>query len=214
MFLIEGISTKIGHNLASYLNMDKDHEEILTYGAFSLLHTLLSILLVMVFGLVFHVFFEALIISFTGSILRKYSGGVHSTSPNRCAIIGTTISVSCSIAVVFISKTIPFTYIILLITIGLIYSYYYIYKYAPVDSSSKPIHNILKRQRLKKYSIIILSIMCGTISILVILYKSFGSNIFFIYSSCIAIGIVWQTFTLTHLGHKLLHKIDCIFSKI
>lgn len=213
MFLIERVSSKIGHNVATYLSMDKDHEEILTYGAIAILHTFFSVILVMIFGFLFHVFLEALIISFTASILRKYSGGVHSASPNRCAIIGTIISVGFGIAVVFISKSISLISMLILFTIGLIYSYYFINKYAPVDSPAKPINNILKRQRLKNCSIIIISIMYAITGLLLLLYIYSGNKTFFSYAGCITIGVVWQTFSLTHLGYKLLHKIDSAFIK-
>lgn len=214
MFLIERISNKIGHNIASYLNMDKDHEEIISYGALGLLQTSFSILLVIIFGLIFHILIECLIISFSISILRKYSGGVHSSSPNRCAIIGTFISVSLSIITIFILKIFPTIIAFFLFLIGLLYSYYYIYKYAPVGSSSKPLNNIIKRQYLKRFSILVASILYGIACILFLFYVLSKNSNLLVYSFCILIGIVWQTFTLTYLAHILLTKIDCFFIKL
>ncbi|SMC24552.1 accessory gene regulator B [Clostridium acidisoli DSM 12555] len=214
MFLLERLSIKIGHTVAIRLNLDNNHEEILTYGAFGLLQTFFSIFLIMTFGFLFHVFFESLVISFSISILRKYSGGVHSCSPNRCALIGTFVCVSFSLFTIFILKTLPLTIIFLLIIISFIYSYYYIHKHAPVDSSAKPINNILKRQKLKQSSLIIVCILYGIISILLLLYINSSNINFLIYAFCISIGTTWQTFTLTYLGHKFIHKIDSISIKL
>lgn len=208
MYLIEKIPTKIGHSIAVNLNLDKNNEEVITYGAIIMFQTLFSISLVLIFGFIFNVFIEALLLSLTGSILRKYSGGVHSASPYRCAVIGAAISVGLSITIVLILKYIPFLIVVLLISIALVYSYFYICKYAPVDSPQKPIKNISKKKRLKKISIILITIMYIIIGIL--LFMGNKNIIFLHYGCCIAAGVVWQTFSLTNLGHKVLHYIDSI----
>lgn len=211
MFLIEKVSSKIGHSIANYLNIDKNQEEVITYGATIMLQTMFSISLVLILGLIFNVFAEALLVSFSGSILRKYSGGVHSSSPNRCAIIGAVISIILSVTVVFAVKYISFTYFVLLIIIGLIYSYFYIYKYAPSASERKPIKNISKMKRLKKYSIILVTSMYALTGCLILLYLKNNNIIFLRYAGCITIGVVWQTFSLTKSAHKVLTKIDSFF---
>jgi PiT family inorganic phosphate transporter len=93
MFQISRISESIANKISSELNLDKDNREVIAYGAFALLQTLLSILLVAALGALFHVVTEALIVSFAISILRKYSGGVHASSSDSCSIIGAFISV-------------------------------------------------------------------------------------------------------------------------
>lgn len=42
MFFIEQISNKIGSKISSNLNLDKDTQEIITYGAFAVLQILWS----------------------------------------------------------------------------------------------------------------------------------------------------------------------------
>lgn len=213
MFLIEKVSSKIGHNIADYLDIDRSREEIIVYGAVIMLQTLLSILLALILGLIFNVFAEVLLVSFSGSILRKCSGGVHSASPNRCAVIGAVISTILSVAVVFAVKNISFSYFVLLIIIGLIYSYFYIYKYAPSDSEKKPIKNILKRKRLKRYSIILVTVMYTLAGYLIMFYLKNSNIIYLRYAGCITIGIVWQSFSLTKSAHNVLYKIDSFFIK-
>lgn len=213
MFLIERVSTKLGHSISNYLNIKKEEEEVIIYGAIILLQMLYSILLVVLLGLMFNVVAEAIVISFTGCILRKYSGGVHSSSPNICAVIGAVISVVFSKGVSLIVKTVPLHIQVLLIVASLLYSYLYIYKYAPVESSKKPITDLLKRNRLKRYSLILVTILYLIICILLFIYKCYTNLYFIIYADCICIGIVWQTFSLTNIGRKLLHNIDLLFIK-
>ena len=90
---MEKLSNNIANKVASELTLDENNREVIAYGTFALIQMLLSITLVFLFGLLFHVAFEALIISFTGSILRKYSGGVHASSPGICTFIGTIVCV-------------------------------------------------------------------------------------------------------------------------
>lgn len=214
MFLLESISNKIGHTVSSYLEMDKEQEEIITYGAINMLHTFFSISLVMIFGFIFHVFLQALIISFTASILRKYSGGVHSASPNRCAAIGTIVCVGFSLLLVNLSNIISDRNMVLFLIINFTFSYYFIAQKAPVDNPAKPIINVVKKQRLKRKSLITLFIMYAIILILFIVSNRISNRLFLVYSQCIMIGVLWQSFTLTNSGHILLNGLDEILNVI
>ncbi|OFI01557.1 accessory protein regulator protein B [Clostridium acetireducens DSM 10703] len=158
MYLIEKISNKIGIKIALLLKLDKDHEEIITYGAFNLFQILLSIFWIIVFGFIFGVLLESVIILFTISLLRKYSGGVHSNSPNRCIVIGTTVSIVLALMVKKILCYLDVKLIIILTAISFLYSYFTILKYAPVDSPAKPIKKIETKNKFKKTSILILNI--------------------------------------------------------
>lgn len=214
MFLIETMSKKIGYKIASTLNMDKDHEEIISYGAFSFLQILWSIFITIVFSIIFGIFKEALIIIFTISLLRKYSGGVHASSPNCCAIIGAIISVSIGLIVTQLFSMFNIEVIIIIGLISLIFSYYIIYKLAPVDSPAKPIVGNERKQHLKKCSINIVNIMFITIIILLLFYVKYSNFVLLNIIECIYLGLFWQSFTLTKVGHKILGKIDAVFKYI
>ncbi len=213
MSLIEKASNKIGCTLAVNLNLDEDNKEVLIYGAFCLLQTILCLSSIIIFGYIFNVLLESLLVAISASTLRKYSGGVHSASPNRCLIISILISVGFSLIIISTTKYLTSSFCILLVFIGIVYSYYFLYKYAPVDSAAKPINNINKRKELKFKSLICLSIMTILIILLILAYI-FKLNInILIYCECIAVGVTWQSFTLTNLGHNFLTKIDNIFIK-
>jgi accessory gene regulator B len=212
---MEKFCNNFASKIALELKLDKDRKEVIAYGTFAILQTVLAIVFVIVFGLIFHVAVEALIVSFTASILRKYSGGAHASSPSKCIVIGTIICVGQAIIIrVAIS---PFANTSLLLLIGAIIfmmSYYLIYKLAPVDSMSKPIRNKEKRYRMKKGSIYVLNayLILGLLN--VVLYSYFGERGFAVYTLCICGGITWQAFTLTKIGHIVVNKTDTFLNQI
>ncbi|APH17560.1 accessory gene regulator ArgB-like protein [Clostridium botulinum] len=209
MINTETISNNIAKKIASELNLDNDKKEVIAYGTFALFQTIFSIFLIIIFGYLLNVQIEALMISFTISILRKSSGGVHATSPNNCAIIGTIICVGFAIIVVFLtSSLINLNILLFLGVIIFVWSYYIIYKLAPVDSKAKPIQKSKRVKKLKKSSIITLSVYLVIILINFILYYKMMNKKYIIYSLCVYSGIVWQTFTLTRYGHLVVKKLD------
>lgn len=211
MYLIEKISNKLAYNIANTLKLDKDQEEIVAYGAFNLLQVFWALLWVVILGLAFNVLVQAIIVTFTIALLRKYSGGAHFSSPNRCAIVGGIIS---SVLALMIVKTVPLVnakLIIFIELILLIISYYNISKLAPVDSPAKPITKIEKRKLLRRYSILMFNIMLTIILLLTFLYFRYNSTLFLQWGGLMFIGIVWQTLTLTSTGYQFFNKIDETF---
>lgn len=209
---LELLSRNISNNLKRELNLDEDKRSIIEYGIFAFFQMVISILLVAIIGLIFNVMIEALIISFTGAILRKFSGGAHASNSTNCAVSGAFIS----IIPAYIIKNIILNsnYITIVGILLYIISFIIIYKLAPVDSPNKPIKKKEKIKRLKRGSIIILSIYMIFVAINVRIYYFNGMNLLLIYSSCIYIGILWQVFTLTKYGHIIVNKMDSLLIKI
>lgn len=212
--MIQNLSNKIGCKFASTLKLDKDHEEIVAYGSFIFLQKLWSFFLVMVIGAIFGVFLESLVVFFTSSLLRKYSGGVHASSPNGCAIIGAIISVSLALIIKVIFKTINIELVVIIGIICFALSYYVVYKLAPVDSPEKPIVKFEKKQYLKKCSIGVLNFLLVVTSSMLLFYTTYKIIFLFNFIGCICIGVLWQVFTLTSKGHAIIFKLDSVFNKI
>lgn len=209
---LELLSKNISINLKRELNLDEDKRSIIEYGIFAFFHMLISILLVAIFGIAFNVMIEALIISFIGAILRKFSGGAHASTSINCAILGVLLSVIPA----YIIKNIILNsnYIIIVGALVYIISFIFIYKLAPVDSPNKPIKKEEKIKRLKRGSIIILSIYMIIVILNISIYSMNSFNSLLVYSSCIYVGILWQVFTLTKYGHIIVNKIDSLLIKI
>ena len=93
-------------------------------------------------------------------------------------------------------------------------SYYLMYKVAPVDTPNKPIKKIERKIRLKRISLVNVTIFLCMVILFMCLYNHYGNYRYIIYSNCISVGIFLQTITLTKFGHRLFNNIDAILSKI
>lgn len=212
---MEKLSNNIANKVVLELSLDDDNRDVIAYGAFALIQMFLSILFVLLFGFLFHVAFEALIISFTAAFLRKYSGGVHACSPGNCIIIGTIVCVGQAVLIsLLINSVVNLKLVIILGVVIFIWSYYTIYKLAPVDSAAKPIVKEEKRKRMKKGSMILLSIYLTITVICILAYISSGESKLLFYALSLFSGILWQTFTLTTSGHLLVGKVDTFLNHI
>lgn len=208
MSITEKLAFKLGNMVKTNLNTDSDETDIIIYGAINLFQTINSIFWVIMIGFFAGALYEALLFSITASILRKYSGGVHASSPMRCAIIGATSSGIFGIFVnrIFYKSNINIVIIssILLIIISLLI----ILKKAPVDSIQKPIDDESMKKTFRKKSILFIFIITF-IAINFLLLYMVNRNIIYIKSiECIIIGMFWQSFTLTKMGDLLVTKID------
>lgn len=213
MFLVEKLSNSISSKISSHLKLNKDQEEIIAYGAFNLIQTTWCILLVLLFGAIFGVMVKAFIISFVISILRKYSGGVHASSPNRCALIGAVVSVGLALCISYLNHFINIQVGIIIGTIIFLVAYYIIYRYAPVDSPAKPIKKETTRKKLRKKSIFIINVLIIIIIIIILInYLVSGIQFMLPIIECIIVGVLWQVITLTPKGRLVLLRID-IFLK-
>lgn len=215
MFNIKKITNRISERICSETGLNNDQKEVVAYGAFAILQILICIALVVIFGIIFNVLIEALIVSFSISILRKYSGGVHASSPGICAVFSTIIAVGQAVIISFLlTPLINFKLVIIFGSLIFVWAYYIVYKLAPVDSLAKPIKTQQKKKRMKKASFLILGIYIVIIIINIIMYLLTHEKSFFTFSLCIYGGTAWQAFTLTNAGNIIFLKIDAFFHKI
>ncbi|WP_164509044.1 accessory gene regulator ArgB-like protein [Clostridium rectalis] len=206
MSLVERISEKIGCVVAKKLNLDEDNKEVIVYGAFNLIQTTLALLWVIVFGLIFKVLVESLVVTFVIAMFRKRSGGVHASSPIICIIVGAIIAIGFGLIVKYLLYNMSIISIIVISTIVLAFAYFMIYKFVPVDSKEKPITNIEIRESLKKSSFNLINIFSLFIIVLIFIgYKYKNHNMLNIVQ-CMYLGIAWQAFTLSPVAHIILKK--------
>ena len=204
----ESVASKI----ATELNMNEDQKAVIQYGFFAMIQTTIAVLINILFGTWLGVLVPSLIISLVAVTLRKYSGGVHAQTPENCILIGTIVSVGGALCV----SKVPLnrSWIILIGSFLFGIAYYVIWKLAPVDSLAKPIRRDEKKKMLKKRSIYILIINYIIIWIMLLLNRHQGHKDLLLYIACMYVGIGWQVFTLTHMGHVFMRKIDLFFNTI
>lgn len=210
MYLTEKLAVSLGKKARILLNVDKNKEQIIVYGAINLLQIIFSILWVSIAGLILGVFYEALIFSTAASILRKYSGGVHASSPNLCIIFGTILA---SIGGLIVNKLLYKFSLTVTLTISILFitaSFIIVILRAPVDSIKKPITNPNMKKKFKKNSIITLIIFSIVIAILSTLYEITLKLYYLKIIHSIILGVLWQSFTLTKMGITVFEKVDFI----
>ncbi|MEA4832658.1 Accessory gene regulator protein B [bioreactor metagenome] len=206
---MEKLARKLANNISLSLGYDSEKEAVIAYGLIAIIQIVFTTLLVLLFGLLIGTPAEALIVCFSVSFLRKYSGGAHA----RTAEICTAFSVFyCITAAVIANKLLTVIYnpFIMTAAIIIIYllSYIIVYKVAPVDSPNKPIRTEIKKKKMKKGSFIVLSIYF----IISVLLLASGYKMFFSYGISLLFGVSWQIFTLTHTGAKFIDFINHMFT--
>lgn len=207
MYLTEKIAISLGNLAEDSLSIDVDKKQIVIYGAINLLQTLLSIFWIMIFGLIFDVLYEAIIYSFTNAILRKYSGGVHASSPNRCLIIGTFFTTIYALMIKQYLSYLDIYIIVYTVGMAILISIAIIHKNAPVDSVKKPIKEELK-PNFKSKSMKFIGLMCILIFSLFAL-NMVKSNLLFIKTVlAITLGVLWQSISLTKGGIYFFDSMD------
>ncbi|MGG5462162.1 accessory gene regulator ArgB-like protein [Clostridium sp. B9] len=213
--MIVEVSKRIAEKVSEELNYDNEKKEVIQYGTYALIQTLLSIISVLILGLIFGVAVDALVFLFTASILRKYSGGAHSESPNTCTALG--IIMSLGVGLILKAKfflNLDFLIIVISTIIVFVFAYFVIYKYAPVDSPNKPIKTEKKKKRMRKGSFKILTIYLSIIIIGSILFYNFNLITVKPVIISILLGTLWQCITLLKVGHVLLKTIDSFANKL
>lgn len=204
---MEKLAKQLANNIASSLNYDKEKEAVIAYGLIAIIQVAITVLLILLFGIQIGAPIEALVICFSASILRKYSGGAHADTPELC----TAISVIYCILMALLTKhllTPIYNPIIMAVAILIIFSlsFLVVYQLAPVDSPNKPIRTEKKKKRMRKASFLILVVYLA----LSIVFWIFINDIeaFKAYGIGMLFGITWQIFTLTSVGFLFIGKIN------
>lgn len=212
---MENLSKNIAKKISLELNLDNDKRDIIAYGTIGLIQTLISLILVVIVGAIFGVALEAFIVALFSSALRKCSGGIHASTAEICTTISIFICVGFALGMKYIETTFGnLNFIILVGCILFLWSYYIIYKYAPVDSPNKPIKTLAKKQRMRRGSILTLTIYLVLVLVNILLYIIFKKNFILVYILCIYAGFAWQCFTLTKIGHIVGNSMDSLLKNL
>jgi accessory gene regulator B len=203
---MENLVRKLASRIALSLGYDAEKEAVVAYGLLAIVQVAVTVLLALLLGFLIGAPMEAMIVCFSVSILRKYSGGAHAYNADFCTAVSV---VYCTLAA-WVSQLLTLAYvpIALLIAIVVCYSliYWIAFQYVPVDSPNKPIKSEKKIKRMRKGSFIIVTIYFA----LQILLFFFAARVpvFRSYGISLLLGTSWQALTLTPLGAILLNKLN------
>ena len=208
---VEQISLNLAKRLGNKLDKNEEEIAVLNYGLFFLIHTSIAILLTLLVGIVLGIFTEIMIISISASLLKRYSGGVHSSSPNRCVISGLILSVIASFISKYIAINFDYINMVLFEVIIMIVSAVIFYKKCPVPSKNKPLKKESTRIKLRKKAFQMMFLYTIIIIVLCIVYSFKQIYWMKLASFSIIMGIVIQTIAITKLGDLLINFFEKIF---
>jgi len=204
---VEGLIDSIIKYFKKHLDIDKDQEAILKFSIHLVISFITSMGMALLVALILGVFPHVLIIMLTTAVLRTFSGGAHSSTMLGCAVYGTAIM---NILGLITKHTNPTNGILaVIILLILIFSTWSIYKYAPADTPGKPITTKVKRQKLRRFSFVTLFIWCF---VCLLWYTGIVKNSTIVYAS--AVGVLWQSISLTDWGYASLHHMDRAFQML
>lgn len=211
MGLIEELSLKTSNKLGKKLDKNNEEIAVINYGLFTILHTSLAIIVTMVVGLLTKTLIEIMTISITSAVLKRYSGGVHATSPERCTLIGVILAYILSyISISIMDIDMSITILMIISIIG--FSYYILYKKCPVPSKNKPLKKESTRKKLRKKAFNLINIYVVLIIISLSIYLINNVTIAKSIALSMVLGIGLQVFVLTSLGGKLINLLDNLFN--
>lgn len=212
MEIISKISMNLSTKLGDRLEKNKDEKDILNYGLFIVIHTLIGMILTILTGIVTGVTIEILIISITSAWFKRYTGGVHATTPERCLVIGLILSLTLSLLCKYLVSNININYIVTLGIFIIIIFYYIINKKCPVPSKNKPLKKESTRKNLRKKALALLNSYLILLISLYVIYILMNINVIkIVIVSCI-LGIALQMVVLTEKGKSFINMLDRSFN--
>lgn len=205
---IECLSYSLANRLGKSLQYSEEQIAVLAYGLFGLIQTSLSILIIIILATLLGITVEALIVSFSIAILRKFSGGAHATSAERCLLLGTLFSLIGAILGHLLVTILTVPILCCINAFFFIWSFYTIYNKAPVASPNKPITSIHKQMKLKQRSLLVVFIYLVITCLLLFINTLCRASSLLIYTMCLTLGMSWQVFTITTIGHQVAYFLD------
>ena len=213
MGIIEKVSLNLSTKLGNILDKDEEEKSVLNYGLFIIIHTIIGIIITILVGLITGMVIEISLITITSALFKRYTGGVHASTPEVCLTIGVIFSLILSILARFIVINIDINSIVLVGMVIIIFTYYMIYSKCPVSSKNKPLKNEKNRKSLKKKAIILLNIYIILFIMLYITYHTLNTSTIKPVIVSFILGIFLQSIVLTNIGTKFIELLDKVFVK-
>lgn len=205
--LTDDLSNKFAFYLCASKDESSEEFAILKYGVFVFLQGSIAMIATILFGILTNTLFEMVTISLVGALMKRNSGGVHCSSPNRCIIVGIIVSYLFTLigkAIIHLNQV----GIYILLAVILIHSFIILYKKCPVPCENKPLKKEETRRKLRKNAFTIYFI-CEILFIFNIFLNIVSfmnvSNSLILY---MILGLYMQSLSLTNIGSKFILFLD------
>ncbi|MGL5347317.1 MAG: accessory gene regulator ArgB-like protein [Peptostreptococcaceae bacterium] len=209
---IEKISKSLSSKLGERLNKSNEEIAVLNYGLFIIMHTTISIIATIIIGILTKTTLEIVIIAFTGALFKRYSGGIHASTPSNCTIIGVLLALILSILCKYIVDISNLKEVILLVTILSILSYIILYKKCPVPSKNKPFKSEKLRIKIRKRAFGLINICLVTVAVMILIYAKTDILVIKTVIVSMVLGMSLQMFAIVNMGTEVIKMLDKILS--
>lgn len=207
---VEKISLSISNKIGDKLGKSKEEIAVINYGLFIIIHTSLIIITLIIIGVLTNTIKEVLVISLCSALLKRYSGGIHASSPMKCLMLSVIMTTGLAILCKICTNSFDNISITVLLIIGLVIEYIVLYTRCPVSSRRKQLKNKNKIKLLRKKSFKIMNIYSLIILVLCITYTINNSLLAKTLSISILFGAFIQIFALSKIGERIIMKLDRI----
>lgn len=204
---MERLINNISELLQQELGLTEERKEVAAYGLYVFISSITGIVSIVVVGFLLGILKLALVAVLTASGLRVLSGGAHSANLRNCTLLGMIVSPGIAMLAEKLGHKIPTVSMYSLVFVVGLFALWAIITYAPADTPNKPIISEDYRRRLRNLALVYLSIWA-----VVIIFNISGTLFSPAYDLVLAstLGILWQAFSLTPGGYKLVAFIDGI----
>jgi accessory gene regulator B len=204
---VEIIIDKIVHFYDQHLHIEESEKNILKYGVSVVVSTVVAYIVALLIAWPLGILPYVLVMMLSMSILRNFSGGGHCSSIRNCTLYGTIVVIGMGILYDLWKPTKNMGFVF---SFGVfLFSLWAIGQYAPADTPEKPIKSEKKKKRLRRQSILIITIWYGCLTAI---YYGFTEINPLIYAT--AFGVLWQSFSITPIGYFFCHQTDWIINKL
>ena len=203
---MEKIVRRLASKIARSQGLDAEREAVVAYGLLAMTQISVITLLALALGFAVGAPVEALIVCFSVSFFRKYSGGAHAYDADFCTVVSVAYCTLAAAASGWLSPLYRLPAMLDAVISFYATAYWVIYRYVPVDSPNKPIKNPLKIKRMRKGSFLLVTAYLALQ--LLFIFQGTRNPLFQGYGISLLLGVAWQTLTLTPIGAVLLNKLN------
>lgn len=203
-------SRQIAGYLRKTLALTEEQEEIAAYSLLLLFQTIISLLAISIVAWLAGCLPATLAAVVTSALLRSFSGGAHCTSAARCTFLSTLLAPLLGKLATNLAPFFSRPFLALMVMAGGAIAFISVWRLAPVDSPAKPITSLRERQRFRFLSA---TAVVGIVALqLALLTLSFSTPVSIILA--VEAGMLWQVFSLTVFGYRVVARIDKLLNFI
>lgn len=198
-----GIEQVTGY-LKNELKLSDSDAAVVQYAMQVLLSSVVNLAAIIATAWLLGVLRYALFAALAAAGLRIISGGAHAAKLFNCSLLGAVISPGIGLTAKYLWPILPDMVLPVIVLVTFVAALVIIRLYAPADTPAKPITKPKQKRSLRILSFLYIVTWAG----LAVLTLAKAAPVSEAELLAIAMGILWQVFSLTPVGYRLVKIID------